>query len=313
MREGITTLPTEVIEEILSYLSRDDISALAQVSRRFWQVSARTLRSVIPLLDSKRMRICIQHLADDPRRAAQTLEIHLWELVPRQERRKPSPWRFNSIRGPFVAALERIVTLPFVPVEKYLDLGRIFEGVLRNMTHLRTLVIHTRQHVDIWANHVIIPSLREIFVYPHAETPFLWQWTMRQHSITTLRNCWNHPPWSPRLPSSPPIRRPSVFPELQTLITNPVGAAELLPKSVVSDLTIHGLRSPLKLLVRASHEIVRSNKRTPLRRITLSGTLDGICYILPLLQSQDSLPPHVRVFFELEYGMSEQDLVRSSP
>lgn len=310
MQESITTLPTEVIEEIMSYISRNDIAALAQTSRRFWQVSATRLRSVIPLLASKKMRICIQHLADDTQRAALTLEIHLSELIPRKERRKPAPWRFNSIRGPLVAAIERVVPLPFVPVEKYLELGRIFEGALRNMTHLRTLVVHSRQPVDIWANHVIIPSLREIFVHPGADTPFLWQWSMRQHSIMTLQNCWNDPPWSPRLPSSPPIRRPSVFPELQTLITNPVGAVELLHRSIVSDLTIHDLAGVLWLLLQ---EIVRSNKRTPLRRITLSGTLDGICYILPLLQSEDSLPPCVRIFFELENGMSEQGLVRSSP
>ena len=308
MQESITTLPTEVIEEVMSYMSRDDIASLAQVSRRLWQVSATRLRSVIPLLASKKMRICIQHLADDPQRAAQTLEIHLSELIPREERRKPSPWRFNTIRGPFVAALERMAPLPFVPVGNYVQLGRIFEGALCNMAHLRTLVVHSRQHVDIWMNQIIIPSLCEIFVHPGAETPFLWQWAMRQDSITTLRNCWHYPLWSPRLSSSPPISHPAVFPKLQTLITNPIGAAEILPKSIVSDLTVHGIA-----IWPFMHWIVHANKRTPLRRITLSGAVEGICSTILRLQSGDSLPLHVRVFCELENWISDQDLVRSYP
>ena len=307
MQESITTLPTEVIEEVMSYMSRNDIASLAQVSRRLWRVSATRLRSVIPPLTSKKMRICIQHLAGDPQRVAQTLEIHLSELVPREERRKPSPWRFNSIRGPFVAALERMVPLPFVPVENYVQLGRIFEGALHNMAHLRTLVVHSRQHVDIWMNQIIIPSLCEIFVHPGAETPFLWQWAMRQDSITTLRNCWHHPLWSPRMPSSPPIRRPAVFPKLQILITNPIGACEILPKSIVTDLTVHSI--PIRQYM---YWIGHGIKRPPLRRITLSGAVEGICSTILLLQSKDSLPSHVRVFFERENRTSEPDLVRSS-
>jgi len=300
----------------MSYISHDDIAALASTSKRLWQVSSPRLRSVIPLFASEKARRCIQYLADNPQRATQTLEIHLSKLVPREERRKPSAWRFNSIRGFFIAAKDRVVPPPFVPVEKYPALGRVFETALRNMTHLRILAVHSYQHVDIWANQVIIPSLRAIFVHPAATSPTLWQWVMRQHSLTTLRSCWYDPPWSLRLPSSPPIRRPSVFPDLHTLITNPVGATEILHKSSVSDLIVHGLTAPSNFNVypvRVLHEIVRSNKHTPLRRITLSGTLGGICYILPLLHSQDSLPPHVRLFFELENRTSERDLVRSFP
>jgi hypothetical protein len=328
MRENITTLPTEVIYEIVSYFSYNDIAALAQTSKRLWQVAGSRLHSVIPLLAPEKIRRYIQYLADNPQRATQTLEIHLPKLMPREERRKPSPWSFDSVHGFLITTLERVVPLPFVPVETYPELGRVFKDALRNMTHLRTLAVHSHQHGEIWDNHVIIPSLREIFVYPGAESPSLWLWTTQQDSLTTLWNCWQGAQWWPWWPPSPPACGSTVFPKLRTLITNPTGVAELLPKSTVSDLTIHGLQQPSNLnvhpvLTRRSHpaddtpsflpKIVRSNKRTPLRRITLAGTLDRICYILRVLQLRDSLPPHVRLFFELENGNSERDLVRPSP
>ena len=326
MREGITTLPTEVIEEIMSYISYHDISALAETSKRLWLVATPRLQSVVPLLTSRRMRTCIQHLADNPQRAIQILEIHLPKLIPR---RNPFPWYFNVIDRFLIATIERVVPLPFFPVETYPELRRVFDGALSNMTSLRVLAVHSRQDRKIWEYcSIVIPSLREIFVYPEAESWFLWHWAMQQRSLTTLRNCWKHadqPSWHP---SGPTYRGPVVFPNLQTLITDPEGATEILPKSVVSDLTIQGLSKPLSFSEYPDHvmyshwadykppilyDIVRSNERTPLRCMTLSGTVDSICSVLRELQSRDSLPPRVRVFFELEHEISERDLVRSSP
>lgn len=329
MRESLNTLPTEVIEEIMSYISYGDISTLAQTSKRLWQVAAPRLPTVIPLLTPERMRNCIQRLAEDPQRAAPILEIHIRKLI---LRRKPFPWGFETIGGFLVATLERLVPLPFLPVETYPELSRVFNDALRNMTCLRILVIHSRQTNeilggDVWDCNVTIPSLRKIFVYPGAESSSLWRWVMRQRSLTTLRVCWKHTnqPWWNM--SAPKYRGPSVFAELQTLITDPEGATEILPKSVVSDLTIQSVVkratfSEYPTPVPNSHwadtkppflyDIVRSNERTPLRRITLSGTVEGICSVLSELQSRDSLPPHVRMFFEFENEKSERDLVRSS-
>jgi len=57
------------------------------------------------------------------------------------------------------------------------------------------------------------------------------------------------------------------------------------------------------------YEIVRSNERTPLHRISLSGRVDSICCVLLELESRHSLPPRVRVFFDLEKEKSQRDLV----
>jgi hypothetical protein len=330
MCEGITTLPTEIIEEIISYTSYSDIAALAQTCQRLYQVvGPRRVRSVIPLLTAKRMRRCIQRLAGDPQRASLILEIHITKLM---RRHKPSRWCFGFIANFFIAALDGVFLLPFVPVEPYPELRHIFNDALCNMTHLRTLSVHSAQHDgiwnDIWNNHVVIPSLREILVYPGAESWYLWEWAMRQHSLMTLRNCWKHssqPWWNP---SGPTYRGPLVFADLQTLITDAEGATELLPKSVVVDLIIQNILQPSSyseypIHVAHSHnsdykppflfEVVRSNERTPLRRITLSGTVDGMLSVLRELQSRASLPPHVRMFFELEEENSERDLVRPCP
>lgn len=317
MRESITTLPTEVIDEIISYISYRDINALAQTSKRLWQVASPRLHSVIPILASQKIRKYIQRLADDPQRATQTLEIHLPQLLPREERLKPSPWRFDSVSGFLTSSLHRVVPLPFFPVETYPELGRIFRDALQNMTHLRTLTVHSRQHGEIWNNHVVMPSLREIIVYPDAQSPYLWHWTMRQYNLTTLRNCWYGDQMSSWWSPFPPACDSAAFPDLRTLITDPVGVAELLPKSTVSDLAIYGLPDqpmglhPADNIPAYLHEISCSNKRTPLRRITLLGPLDRSCYILQVLQSLDSLPPHVRLFSAPEYGQS-MDLVSPS-
>jgi len=313
MRESIITLPTEVIEEIISYIPYNEVAPLAQTSKRLWEVASPRLFSVIPLLASEKIRRYIQRLADDPQRAAQTREIHLPQLKPREERRKPSPWHFNTAPGFFFSVLEHVVPLPFVPVETYRELGRTFKDALLNMTHLRTLVVHSRQHGEIWDNYVVIPSLREIFVYPAAETPYLWSWIMRQHSLTTLRNCW-HDAQFPQ-PARPPACGPTALPKLRTLITDPEGVDELLLNSIVSDLTIHSLQDQTTTSPGDTppflRKIVRSNKRTPLQRITLSGKLARICFILQVLQFRDSVPPHVRLFITLRME-SEQDLVSPS-
>jgi hypothetical protein len=323
MRESIITLPTEVLEEIISYISYDDIAALAQTSKRLWQIASPKIHSVIPLLASQRIRRYVQRLSDDPQRATHILETHLPQLMPREERRKPSPWSFDTVLEFLTTALERAIPLPFVAVESYAELGRTFENALLNMTHLRILVVHSRQHGEIWDNDVVIPSLRKIYVYPKAETPYLWRWTMRQNNLTTLRNCWHDnqfAQWWPPSPPSPPACGPTAFPKLQTLITNPVGVDELIYKTIVSDLTIHTLPPVHPDQPTTStgdtppflHKLVRSNKRTPLRRITLSGTLDRICFILQVLQFRDSLPPHVRLFFEQDIWQSERNPVSPS-
>jgi len=311
----------------MSYISYSDIAALAQTSKRLCHVASPRLHAVIPPLASQKIRRYIQCIADDPQRATQTREIHLPKLMPREERRKPSAWRFDSASGFFITALERVVPLPFVPVETYLELGRVFKAALLNMTHLRTLAVHSRQHGEIWDNYVTMPSLREIFVYPGAESPYLWRWTMRQHSLIILQNCWPGVQSSSWWPYGPPDCGPVAFPKLQTLITNAVSVNELLPKITVSGLTMHGLAQLSNISVHAVqitnshwvdavpsflHKIDHSHKRAPLRRITLSGKLDCICYILQVLQFRDSLPPHVRLVFELEQWMSEQALVSSS-
>lgn len=325
MREGITTLPTELLEEILSYIPYSDIYSLARTSKRLWRVAAPRIPSVVPFLTSRRIRICIQHLAEHPQRAGQILEFHLPKLIPR---RKPFPWYFNIIDRFLVTTIERVVPLPFIPIETYPELRRVFHHALCNMTNLRVLVIHSSQHYEIWGHcNIIVPSLREIFVYPGAESWRFWHWAMEQRSLTTLRNCWKHanqPYW---YQSGPKYRGPLVYPGLQTLITDPEGATEILPRSVVSDLTIQNLSRPFSFSEYSTHvpyshwadqippilyDIVRSNERTPLRRITLSGTVDAICTVLRELQSRDSLPPHVRVFFELEHKKSERELVRLS-
>jgi hypothetical protein len=315
LRESLTTLPTELFEEIISYISYNDVAALAHTSKRLWHVTgSRVTRSVVPLLTSEDMRRCIHLLAGDPQMASRILEFHLVGFFPR---RKLPRWCSSSIGRPLIATLDQLAPLPSIPVEPVI---RDFNGALRNMTHLHTLVIHSFQSYRIWHRTIFIPSLRELLVYPGAESWDLMIWALRQENLTTLQHYWKHP-YHPYWDLSYVIS--SGLSTLQTLITNPGGAGQFLPLRSVSDLTIHNVPQPSTIIINtkdfsrrhyASHfwyPIVQSNMVVPLRRITLSGRVDGICSALRSLQIHHSLPPHVRVFFEK--SLPNLGVVRLSP
>jgi hypothetical protein len=247
--------------------------------------------------------------------ASRILEFHLVGFFPR---RKLPRWCSSSIGRPLIATLDQLAPLPSIPVEPVI---RDFNGALRNMTHLHTLVIHSFQSYRIWHRTIFIPSLRELLVYPGAESWYLMIWALRQENLTTLQHYWKHP-FHPYWESRTTI--PSHLNGLQTLITDLVGAALFLPLHTVSDLTIHNVPQPSNVTINnedfflwpdPSHFwysiVIHRNRVAPLRRITLSGRVDGICSTLQGLQTHHSLPPHVRVFFGK--WLPKLGVVRSSP
>jgi hypothetical protein len=315
LRENLTTLPTELIEEIVSYISYSDVAALAHTSKRLWQVTgARVTPSVVPRLSSKDMRRCIHCLPDNPQSASRILEFHLAGFFP--QRNLPR-WCFSSIGRPLITTLDRLAPLPSIPVEPVV---RDFCGALHSMAHLRTLVIHSFQRDHIWDRTIFIPSLRKLLVYPGAESWNLMLWAMRQENLTTLQHYWKRP-YHPYRDSRYFVS--SGLNALQTLITDPGGAGQFLSLLTVSDLTIHDIPQPssvtknTKYFTRRNYAlhfwypIIHSNRVAPLRRITLSGSVEGMCSALQSLQTHDSLPPHVRVFFGK--WLPKLGVVRSSP
>jgi hypothetical protein len=225
-------------------------------------------------------------------------------------------WCSGSIGRPLIATLDRLALLPSIPVD---TLTRDCGQALRTMTHLHTLVIHSLQPYHMWYRAILIPSLRELFVYPGAESWELMLFALRQENLTTLQHYWerpHHPYWDLKYIISSGLKT------LQTLITDPGGAGQFLPIRNVSDLIIHKIPQPSTVILNtkdfarrhhASHfwDPIVSNMVAPLRRITLSGRVDGICSALQSLQTHHSLPPHVRVFFDKL--LPKLSLVRSSP
>jgi hypothetical protein len=315
LRESLMTLPTELIEEIVSYISYSDVAALAHTSKRLWQVTgSRITRSVVPRFSSADMRRCIHCLAGNPQMASRILEVHLVGFFP--QRNLPR-WCFSSIGRPLITTLDRLAPLPSIPIE---TLTRDFGQALRSMTHLHTLVIHSFQRDHIWDRTIFIPSLRKLLVYPGAESWNLMLWAMRQKNLTTLQHYWTYPY---HIYSDSRHIVSSDVKTLQTLITDPGGANQFLFLLTVSDLTIHDVPQPSSVTINAKYStrwnyplhfwypIIRSNRVAPLRRITLSGRVDGICDALQSLQTRHSVPPHVRVFFGK--WLPKLGVVRSSP
>ena len=322
-------LPVELQEQILDYLSRQDLLSLAQTCKVVSLVASARLRAIVPTLDPASFTRCIRVLMADPARAAEIIELN----IPKCELREKRFAQFQPVsrRSTFFASLKSTIRKSRSPPAVSIDhetppsdpcdtpLGPFdFFHALTNLTRLRKLVIHAPQNALLWTIPVVIATLREIDAHIGAESTPMLGWISYQPSINTLRVHCNgnklreyrvHPPNS------------IFFPSLSFLTSNAEGASILLPESVVEDLHIEGLEYN-KELPQASEGVARlqrpslvramkdSCERTPLRRLTLTGDTIGIFKCLKALAEGGVSLSHVRMILFGEITESIQILVR---
>lgn len=320
-------LPVELQEEILDYLSREDLISLAQSCKSLSPVARARLRAIIPKLDPSAFTRCIRVLMADSVRAAEILELNIAKyefktepLAPPQ----PSSQRSglfatlkNTIRGsgpPSVILTEqRPCDPPHGPPLGPLD----FSGAFKNLIRLRKLVIHAPQNPLLWMSPVVVVTLREIYAHSGAESTPMLGWISYQPRINTLRiHCNENKLREYRV--DPPTSL--FFPSLSFLTTNPEGLSVILPESVVEDLHIEGLiygqglleklkdvaqpqRPSLIRAIRDSHE------RTKLRRLTLIGDGSIIFMCLKVLAEEGVFVSHIRIVLRQKFFSSIAILV----
>jgi len=322
MNLTMLNLPVELQEQILDYLSRQDLLSLAQTCKSLSVVASARLRSIVPELDSAGFTRCIRVLMADSPRAAEIRELSIAKWDFKEEPFAPliqPPSRRSSFlatlkstirksRSPSVISLDHDhIILPCDPPSPPLSPIDFFQA-LTNMTRLRKLVIHAPQNALLWTTPVVVVTLREIYVHIGAESNPMLGWISYQTRINTLRVHCNgnklreyrvHPPNS------------IFFPSLSFLTTNAEGASILLPESVVKDLHIEGLedmarleRSSLVMAIRDSCE------QTSLRRLTLTGHIIDIFECLKTLGEVGVSLSHIRLVLCGEITESIQSLVR---
>ena len=167
------------------------------------------------------------------------------------------------------------------------------------MIQLRKLVIHGPVRPILWGFGLFIPTLREVFVYRHAESIELLNWIMVQSNLTGLR-LWVPQDW-PHVHSFLPNKRTIPLPRLQSLTTTPRGAKILLQFSSASDLIIEDIVNATSRQATKPHDlaktIVQENISGKLKRLTLVGRDDNVINLLALLQGQLSDFHSLRIIF----------------
>ena len=322
-------LPVELQEQILDYLSRQDMLSLAQTCKTVGFVASARLRAIVPNLDSASFTRCIRVLTADSARAAEIIELNIAKC---EFKEKPLAQFPPSLRrSTFLSTLKSTIrksrsppviplddkTLPCDPRDAPLGPNDFFQA-LTNLTRLRKLVIHAPQNALLWTTPVAVETLREIYAHIGAESTPMLGWISYQPRINTLRVHYNG-----RKPREYRVHPPNsiFFPSLSFLTSNAEGAAILLPESVVEDLHIEGLtynkalpqesegvaRLQRPSLVRAMRD---SNERTPLRRLTLTGDIVGIFRCLKVLAEGGVSISHIRMVLVGEITESIQILVR---
>jgi hypothetical protein len=323
---AMLNLPVELQEQILDYLSRQDLLSLAQTCKSVSFVARARLRAIVPTLDSAAFTRCIRVLMADSERAAEILELNIAKCEFKEKRLaqlQPPPRRStllstlkSTIRrshSPSVVSIDHS-TIPCGPRDTPLGPLDFFQA-FANLTRLRKLVIHAPQNALLWTIPFVVVTLREIYVHIGAESTPMMGWISYQPSINTLRvHCNGNKLREYRV--NPPSA--IFFPSLSFLASNAEGALILLPESVVEDLHIEDLyynkELPRAPAGGAQPSLVRemrdSCKRTPLRRLTMTGDTIGIFKCLKLLGEGGVSLSHIRMVLFGEITDSIQILVR---
>ena len=326
MTATLTTLPTELLYDIIEQLDRQSLLQYALTCRLFAKIVAAKLWRVIPRLTPQKTIQLIHALSTSPNAGTEVLEINISGSGAFQHQSKPStppppPTHYEIIArglgGLFQFSKSQSST-PTVSTDGASELSfQTFSTAFRKMIHLRKLVIHGPIRPRLWGFTLFIPTLREVFVYRQAESIELLSWIKGQSNLTRLR-LWAPQDW-PDGGSFLLNNRTIWFPQLQSLTTTPRGAAILLQCSSVSDLIIENIanirRAPTINIHDLAKTIVQKNISRMLKRLTFVGHNDDILNLLALIQGHLLYLHSLRIVFSDHiHGTSDfPSSVRDSP
>ena len=293
MTASLTTLPIELVYDIIELLDRQSLLHCALTCRLLTKIIAPTLWRVIPRLTPAKTIQLIQAIAGSPNAGTQVHEISLNRTCPYRPTPPAPPSRpptfheiitrglgglFQSqspeIQGPTLTACTAgDPELSFTT----------FSTAFHKMTQLRKLVIYGHIPSRLWDFTLFIPTLREIFVYREAGSTELLNWIKWQSNLTALR-LWD-PQWWPDEGPFSFNRRIILFPHLRSLSTTPRGATIFLQCSSVSNLIIENIVLEARRISRELMGAILASKGN-LKRLTLVGDEDDVLNLLAQLQGR---------------------------
>jgi len=304
MIAALTTLPTELLYDIIEHLDRQSLLHCAFTCRLLARLVASKLWRVLPRLTPRKTIQLIQALSTSPNAGKEVLEINISGTCAFRRECIPPVTRLPTFHETIARALGDLFqpskskgSTPIVSTSADSELSsQTFSTAFQKMIHLRKLVIHGPVRPSLWGFTLFIPTLREVFVYRQAESIGLLNWIKGQSNLTTLR-LWVPQYW-PDGRSFLPNKRMILFPHLHSLGTTPRGATILLQCSSVSDLIIEDIVPEQTRNARGLAEtIVQNNISGNIKRLTLVGRDDDVLRILALLQGHVSDLHSLRLVF----------------
>ena len=295
MTASLTTLPIELVYDIIELLDRQSLLHCALTCRLLTKIIAPTLWRVIPRLTPAKTIQLIQAIAGSPNAGTQVHEISLNRTCPYRPTPPAPPSRpptfheiiARSLGGLFQSQSQSPETQgPTLPVCTVGDPElsfTTFSTAFQKMTQLRKLVIYGHIPSRLWGFTLFIPTLREIFVYREAGSIELLNWIKWQSNLTALR-LWDLQ-WWPDEGSFSFNRRIILFPHLRSLSTTPRGATIFLQCSSVSDLIIENIVLEARSISRELTGAILASKGN-LKRLTLVGDEDDVLNLLAQLQGR---------------------------
>lgn len=293
MTASLTTLPIELVYDIIELLDRQSLLHCALTCRLLTKIIAPTLWRVIPRLTPAKTIQLIQAIAGSPNAGTQVHEISLnrtcsYRPTPPAPPSRPPTFHeiiARSLGGLFQSQSPEIQgpTLTACTAGDPELSFTTFSTAFHKMTQLRKLVIYGHIPSRLWDFTLFIPTLREIFVYREAGSTELLNWIKWQSNLTALR-LWD-PQWWPDEGPFSFNRRIILFPHLRSLSTTPRGATIFLQCSSVSNLIIENIVLEARRISRELTGAILASKGN-LKRLTLVGDEDDVLNLLAQLQGR---------------------------
>ena len=306
MTASFTTLPTELLYDIIEHLDRQSVLHCALTCRLLAKIVAAKLWRVIPRLTPQKTVQLFQALSTSTNAGTEILEINISGVSAFRCQSKPSaprPPTFHEViarglSGLFQSSKPQSSTSTTTAGANELSF-QTFSIAFGKMIHLRKLVIHGPLRPGSWGFTLFIPTLREVFVYRHAESIELLNWIKGQSNLTRLRfrvpQDWSH------VGSFLPNKRTISLPQLRSITTTPHGAKLLLQFSSASNLIIEDIVNATSRQAISAHDlsktIVQENISGILKHLTLVGRDDDVLNLLVLLQGHLSDFRSLRIVF----------------
>jgi hypothetical protein len=264
---GLSDLPIEILEIILSYCNKDSIQGLLLVSHDLNGLAVQQLyRHILPA-DARQTISLLWALVQLPFAAAHVRTLHvrapfclardIFKMPGEMDVASAFPSGFGDVMTYWSKRVARASALnqefkqrgAFLTAHPSQEEDHFFDNTMcssipvamvehafRNMTSLQKLVIHSPSHPLMWAFSYELPALKLVKIHHNAASPLLLCWLAKQPAVTSIEY---HPEsqyiekW---FPNEGPEVESHFLPNIREITTNIGGAVLFVPGRPVRSL-----------------------------------------------------------------------------